>query len=102
MTKQQLHLSPVKNEFFLEGKTHGLVIFPSMPEDDHELDENPPTLQGILVVLQNHMVLHCRRTNMGKVNSKMKHLNVNHTLNGLYDPINGYKLPLAHVDVHPA
>ena len=50
---QQLHLSPVKNEFFLEGKTHGLVVFPSMPEDDHKLDKNPPTLQGVLVVLQN-------------------------------------------------
>ena len=49
----QLHLSPVKNEFLLEGKTHGLVIFPSMSEDDHKLDENPPTLQGFLVVLQN-------------------------------------------------
>ena len=32
----------------------------------------------------------------------MKHLNVNHTLDRLYDPIDGYKLPLAHVDVHPA
>ena len=52
----QLHLSPVKNEFFLEGKTHGLVIFPSMSEDDHKLDENPPTLQGFLVVLQNKKV----------------------------------------------
>ena len=52
----QLHLSPVKNEFFLEGKTHGLVIFPSMSEDDHKLDENPPTFQGFLVVLQNKKV----------------------------------------------
>ena len=32
---RRLYLSSVKNEFFLEGKTHGLVIFPSMPEDDH-------------------------------------------------------------------
>ena len=48
-----IHLSPVKNEFFLEGKTHGLVIFPSMSEDNHKLDENPTTLQGVLVVLQN-------------------------------------------------
>ena len=54
---EKLHLSPVKNEFFLEGKTHGLVIFPSMPEDDHKLDKNPPTLQGVLVVLQNQMVI---------------------------------------------
>ena len=52
----QAHLSPVKNEFFLERKTHGLVIFPSMSEDDHKLDENPPTFQGFLVVLQNKKV----------------------------------------------
>merc|ERR1719239_577299 len=40
--------------------------------------KNPPTLQGVLVVL-----------------------NVNHPLDGLYNPINGDKLPFAHVDVHP-
>ena len=32
----------------------------------------------------------------------MKDLNVNDTLDGLYDPINGHKFPLPHVDVHPA
>ena len=31
-----------------------------------------------------------------------ENLNVNDPLDGLYDPINRHKLPLAHVDVHPA
>ena len=31
-----------------------------------------------------------------------ENLNVNDPLDGLYDPINRDKLPLAHVDVHPA
>ena len=64
------HLSPIKNELFLKGKSHRLVIFATVSEydhlvlemskmtsisiwSDHQLNEHPPTLQSVLVVLNN-------------------------------------------------
>ena len=64
------HLSSIKNELFLKGKSHRLVIFATVSEydhlvlemskmtsisiwSDHQLNEHPPTLQSVLVVLNN-------------------------------------------------
>ena len=45
------YLHPVENKFFFERKPHGFFLFPAMSEGDDQLDINPPSFKGVMMVL---------------------------------------------------
>ena len=44
----RVDLHSVKDELLLEGETQGLVLLPAVSEGDHQLDEDPPSLEHSL------------------------------------------------------
>ena len=44
-------LDPVQDQLLLETETHHLFLLPAVPEGDHQLGEDPPALESVMMVL---------------------------------------------------
>ena len=72
-----LYLNPVQNKFFFERKAHGFLLFSAVTEGDDELDINPPSFEGVMVVL-----------------------NVDHPIDWLYHSVTRDKFSLSQVNIN--